>query len=147
MNPCEPFLKCEPFLSICEPICIEDKNDEPIFRMTDKKVHNYEHFFHLWTFPKRFINYVLRHQLLPIDLWTQFYEPFHLLSLFHKGFTIMDLFMGWFFIVLLYMRPRFMNQFWYLWTDCYELMLSKYLALLKHCVLRQVPVYQQCLLQ
>jgi len=40
---------------------------------------------------------VLRHKLLPMDLWTNFFEPFVCGLVFHKGFTIMVLFMGWFF--------------------------------------------------
>jgi len=35
-------------------------------------------------FQKRFINCVLRHQLLPIDLGTDFQEPFYLWSHFSQ---------------------------------------------------------------
>jgi len=59
---CQPFVCCEAFRCVHEPIQNEAMKCEPLFWMPDEKVHNCEKFLHLWTFSKK------NHKLCPKTL-------------------------------------------------------------------------------
>ena len=94
-------------------------------------------------FLKRSKNYVLRHQLSLIDLWTDFCEPFCLWTFFlSKRFTIVNLF------VVLFVSQSFCatdqnlwtNLWTDLWTDLLRAPVSRWRCTLER--LRQVPAHR-----
>jgi len=102
----------------CEPSC------EPIFVMTDEKDHSCETFLHLWTFSKKIRELCPKASVVTNGFANRFsWTLLFVVSFFASGSQLWSFSWADSFAVHLCNRPKFVNLFWNMWTDFYQLAL------------------------